>query len=243
MALPVYYLNQSWQNVFGERTNRIVLRAFAIFTTVIYEFKCRETKNRNQTVDEFMEESNRNIMKNLVDTLILYGNKRDLLTVQSDVINSLSFNLSPYVKLLPKLDAIPVIISCLRQNDIRLVKLAVDTLTLLCQWNGSFVNIITSYMFSSAIYTLLRRLQFNLVRDIPINYSGTMPRTGLLSRLRGQLKAEEEDLEEWKLNAFSLDTTDSFFNELCEGDIKEDIMASYSIGSRFELKGDNYTRN
>lgn len=56
MALPVYYLNQSWKQTFGKRTNRIVLRAFVIFTTVIYEFKNRETKNRIQSVDEFMGE-------------------------------------------------------------------------------------------------------------------------------------------------------------------------------------------
>ena len=71
MALPVYYLNQSWKQTFGKRTNRIVLRAFVIFTTVIYEFKNRETKNRIQSVDEFMENENRVIMNNLFESLIV----------------------------------------------------------------------------------------------------------------------------------------------------------------------------
>ena len=222
MALPVYYLNQSWKQTFGKRTNRIVLRAFVIFTTVIYEFKNRETKNRIQSADEFMENENRVIMNNLFESLIVdvYSKEQTEGNLsKSTVINSLSFNLSPYVKLLPKFDAIPVLISCLRQDDIRLVKMAVDTLTLLCQWNSSFVNTITNYMFSSTLYTLLTRLQYNLVHDIRINNSSRTIRSSILSRLRSPRREDDsDDDEERKRNAFVLDTTDSFFNSLCSSD-------------------------
>ena len=221
MALPVYYLNQSWKQTFGKRTNRIVLRAFVIFTTVIYEFKNRETKNRIQSVDEFMENENRVIMNNLFESLIVdvYSKEQTEGNVsKSTVMNSLSFNLSPYVKLLPKFDAIPVLISCLRQDDIRLVKMAVDTLTLLCQWNSSFVNTITNYMFSSTLYTLLRRLQYNLVHDIRIHNSSRTVRNSILSRIRSPRKEEDSDDDERKRNAFVLDTTDSFFNSLCRSE-------------------------
>lgn len=219
MALPVYYLNQSWKQTFGKRTNRIVLRAFVIFTTVIYEFKNRETKNRLQSVDEFMENENRVIMDNLFESLILdvYSKEQTEVNLsKSTVMNSLSFNLSPYVKLLPKFDTIPVLISCLRQDDIRLVKMAVDTLTLLCQWNSSFVNTITNYMFSSTLYTLLTRLQYNLIHDIRINNASRTIRNSILSRLRSPRREDDsDDDEERKRNVFMLDTTDSFFNNLC----------------------------
>lgn len=222
MALPVYYLNQSWKQTFGERTNRIVLRAFVIFTTVIYEFKNRETKNRTQSDDEFMEKENRVIMENLFESLILdlYSKEQgDVNLGKSTVMNSLSFNLSPYVKLLPKFDAIPVIISCLRQDDIRMVKMAVDTLTLLCQWNSSFVNTITNYMFSSTLYTLLARLQYNIVHNIRINHTTRTLRSTLLARLRSPRRDEDSDEEEErKRNGFILDTTDSFFNDLCRSE-------------------------
>lgn len=222
MALPVYYLNQSWKQTFGERTNRIVLRAFVIFTTVIYEFKNRETKNRTQSDDEFMEKENRVIMENLFESLILdlYSKEQgDVNLTKSTVMNSLSFNLSPYVKLLPKFDAIPVIISCLRQDDIRMVKMAVDTLTLLCQWNSSFVNTITNYMFSSTLYTLLARLQYNIVHNIRINHTTRTLRSTLLARLRSPRRDEDSDEEEErKRNGFILDTTDSFFNDLCRSE-------------------------
>lgn len=222
MALPVYYLNQSWKQTFGERTNRIVLRAFVIFTTVIYEFKNRETKNRTQSDDEFMEKENRVIMENLFESLILdlYSKEQgDVNLGKSTVMNSLSFNLSPYVKLLPKFDAIPVIISCLRQDDIRMVKMAVNTLTLLCQWNSSFVNTITNYMFSSTLYTLLARLQYNIVHNIRINHTTRTLRSTLLARLRSPRRDEDSDEEEErKRNGFILDTTDSFFNDLCRSE-------------------------
>lgn len=222
MALPVYYLNQSWKQTFGERTNRIVLRAFVIFTTVIYEFKNRETKNRTQSDDEFMEKENRVIMENLFESLILdlYSKEQgDVNLTKSTVMNSLSFNLSPYVKLLPKFDAIPVIISCLRQDDIRMVKMAVNTLTLLCQWNSSFVNTITNYMFSSTLYTLLARLQYNIVHNIRINHTTRTLRSTLLARLRSPRRDEDSDEEEErKRNGFILDTTDSFFNDLCRSE-------------------------
>ena len=54
MALPVYYLNQSWNETYGEDTNRIVARAFTFFMCVIYEFKNKETKNKQQSKEEFL---------------------------------------------------------------------------------------------------------------------------------------------------------------------------------------------
>lgn len=225
MALPVYYLNQSWKQTYGERTNRIVARAFAIFTMVIYEFKNRETKNRTCTNDEFMDQSNNDIIQNLFDSLIqdMYSretSEEDTKMEKSAVMNSLSFNLSPYVKLLPKFDAIPVLISCLRQDDIRMVKMAVETLTLLCQWNNSFVNMITDYFFSSALFTLLTRLRYNLFNGLRINHTRST-RSKLLSRIRNSARSDDPstDDEERKRNMFTLDTSDAFLNSLSQSAI------------------------
>ena len=147
-------------------------------------------------------------------------NEEDTKVEKSAVMNSLSFNLSPYVKLLPKFDAIPVLISCLRQDDIRMVKMAVETLTLLCQWNKSFVNMITDYFFSSALFTLLTRLRYNLFNGLRINHTRST-RSKILSRIRNSARSDDPstDDEERKRNMFTLDTSDSFLNSLSESGI------------------------
>ena len=217
MALPVYYLNQSWSQTYGEMTNQIVTRAFAIFACIIYEFRNKENRNRSQTKAEFIRESNRVIIDELFDSLLqsYYSNPEVSspdTKLKSSVMHSLSFNLSPYVKMLPKFDAIPVIISCLRQDDIRIVKIATETLTLLCQWNGSFVKTITDYMFSSALFTLLDRLRYNILHGLSINHF-TKKKGSILRMLRSPT-SRDEDLVDEKRSVFSMDTQDTFLTSL-----------------------------
>ena len=236
MALPVYYLNQSWSQTYGEETNHIVTRAFSIFMSVIYEFKNKETKNRMQTKDEFMASSTDLVLKKLFESVLIHSYTRDADTDNSkkaSVINSLSFQLSPYVKMLPRFDAIPVIISCMRQNDLHVVKMAVETLTLLCQWNHSFVKTITDYMFSSTIFTLLNRLYFNIKNSITVNHysktkTKTKSKTTLLQRIRNTASSfsiDSVDEEEGKRNVFLLDTEDVFFQDLSCTDAIQDLIS------------------
>ena len=238
MALPVYYINQSWNQTYGEETNRIVVRAFAIFASVIYEFKNKETKKNLISQEEFLSSLRLQLQKQIFNNLLAESYPEGSLsagadeTKSSSVINSLSFNLSPYVKMLPRFDAIPVIISCMRQDDIRIVKMAVDTLTLLCQWNGSFVKIITDYMFSSTVITLLRRLRFNLFHNVEINYPLRKTRNLLLQKIRSNVSRDFDDPseEEMRRNAFTLDVNDSFFTAL-----------SNSLGTQHALFQDLFT--
>ena len=195
MALPIYYLNQGWSQTYGEQTNAIVARAFAILDCVIYEFKNKETKNRQMTNEEFVAYSNQLIMKGLFDRMLQFWydsegaaeEEEKSQNLSSSVMNSLSFNLSPYVKMLPRFDAIPVIISCIRQDDIRIVKMGVETLLLLCQWNGSFVKTITDYMFSSAVFMLLNRLRYNILNNVSINHFTKKSSSRVLGILRKSL--------------------------------------------------------
>ncbi len=216
MALPIYYINQGWSQTYGEQTNAIVIRAFAILDCIIYEFKNKETKNQQMTVEEFVAQSNSVILKELFDSMLHYwynSEEEKNQTLSSRVMNSLSFNLSPYVKMLPRFDAIPVIISCMRQDDIRIVKMGVETLLLLCQWNGSFVKTITDYLFSSAVFTLLARLRFTILNGVSINHFTKKASGGMFSRMRKSINASvDEELEEEKRrNVYTLDTSDSFF--------------------------------
>lgn len=73
MALPVYYLNQSWNETYGEDTNRIVARAFTIFMCVIYEFKNKETKNKQQSKEEFLSSSTRIILDSLFESFFTHS--------------------------------------------------------------------------------------------------------------------------------------------------------------------------
>lgn len=243
MALPVYYLNRLWNGDYGERTNRIATRAFGIFTSVIYEFKNRETRNRNSSPEEFMEEFNTQIMNYLFESFMADSSSHADAGVQSTstkkAINSLSFKLSPYVKLLPKFDAIPVLISCLRHDNIRIVKMAVDTLTLLCQWNHSFVGLITKYMFSSALYRLLCRLHYNISNKLRINhFSNPAPTSrGFFSRILNTTASNENDEndEERRRSAFVLDTEDEFFKSLGDEEAFSELT-----GLNFSQSGIHY---
>ena len=218
MALPVYYLNQSWSQTYGEETNHIVTRAFSIFMSVIFEFKNKEMKNRAQTKEAFLHSSTSIILTKLFESVLLHSyslENESSSDATSSVINSLSFQLSPYVKMLPRFDAIPVIISCMRQDDLRVVKMAVETLTLLCQWNHSFVKTITDYMFSSTVFTLLTRLRFNIFNHVSINHFTRKSKQSFLKRIRSSASRDFEELEEGKkLNVFQLDTDDCFFSTL-----------------------------
>ena len=224
MALPVYYLNQSWNETYGEDTNRIVARAFTIFMCVIYEFKNKETKNKQQSKEEFLSSSTRIILDCLFESFFTHsysfegeGKESNEDAKKSSVMNTLSFQLSPYVKMLPRFDAIPVIISCMRQDDLRIVKMSIETLTLLCQWNRSFVKIITDFTFSSTVYTLLSRLQYNIFNNLSVNHftRKLTAKTLLLQRLRNSASRDiEEEEEEKKRNVFQIDTTDEFLHSL-----------------------------
>lgn len=217
MALPVYYLNQSWNQTYGETTNQIVLRAFAIFACIIYEFKNKENRGHCQSEMDFIQSSNHTIRGELFESLLqsYYLDPESTngeAHAKSSVMHSLSFNLSPYVKMLPKFDAIPVIISCLRQDDIRIVKLSTETLILLCQWNGSFVKTITDYMFSSAVFTLLDRLRYNILHNLSINHF-QKKKNSLLRRLRSPNSYDEELVEE-RRSVFTMDMQDTFLASL-----------------------------
>ena len=242
MALPVYYLNQSWNQTYGENTNRIVTRAFTIFMSVIYEFKNKETKNKKQSKEEFLSSSTRIILNSLFESFLTHsysfeneGKDSAEDAKKSSVMNTLSFQLSPYVKMLPRFDAIPVIISCMRQDDLRIVKMAIETLTLLCQWNTSFVKIITDYTFSSTVYTLLTRLQYNIFNNLLVNHytRKLKAKTLLLQRLRNNNSRDiEENEEENKRNIYQIDTTDEFLHSLL-------LLSADSIQSLFLCTEDN----
>lgn len=221
MALPIYYINQGWSQTYGEHTNAIVVRAFAILDCIIYEFKNKETKNQAMTAEEFIAYSNNVILKELFESMLHYwynSEEEKSQTLSSRMMNSLSFNLSPYVKMLPRFDAIPVIISCLRQDDIRIVKMGVETLLLLCQWNGSFVKTITDYLFSSAVFTLLTRLRFTILNGVSINHFTKKTPGGVFMLMRKSINAsmDEEMEEEKKRNVYTLDTSDSFFASISD---------------------------
>ena len=237
MALPIYYLNQGWSQTYGEQTNAIVARAFAILDCVIYEFKNKETKNRQMTNEEFVAYSNQMIMKGLFDRMLQFwydgegvvGEKSQ--NRSSSVMNSLSFNLSPYVKMLPRFDAIPVIISCIRQDDIRIVKMGVETLLLLCQWNGSFVKTITDYLFSSAVFMLLNRLRYNILNNVSINHFTKKSSSRVLGIIRMSLSTsiDESQEEEMKRNVYKLDTDDSFLSSIsnCRNEFDNSLQALF----------------
>lgn len=239
MALPIYYLNQGWSQTYGEQTNAIVARAFAILDCVIYEFKNKETKNRQMTNEEFVAYSNQLIMKGLFDRMLQFWydsegaaeEEERNQNLSSSVMNSLSFNLSPYVKMLPRFDAIPVIISCIRQDDIRIVKMGVETLLLLCQWNGSFVKTITDYMFSSAVFMLLNRLRYNILNNVSINHFTKKSSSRVLGILRKSLSTsvDESQEEEMKRNVYKLDTTDAFLSSIsnCSNEFDNSLQALF----------------
>ena len=192
-----------------------MLRAFAIFACIIYEFKNKENRGHCLSEMDFIQLSNQTIRGELFDSLLQsYYVDPDASTAEAhakaSVMHSLSFNLSPYVKMLPKFDAIPVIISCLRQDDIRIVKLSTETLILLCQWNGSFVKTITDYMFSSAIFTLLDRLRYNILHNLSINHF-QRKKGSLLRRLRSPNSYDDELVEE---SVFTMDMQDTFLASL-----------------------------
>lgn len=241
MALPVYYLNQSWSQTYGEETNHIVTRAFAIFMSVIYEFKNKETKHRSQTKEAFLSSSTQLILNKLFESILhSYSQDNDANEnhnsgKNTSVMNSLSFQLSPYVKMLPRFDAIPVIISCMRQDDIRVVKMAVETLTLLCQWNTSFVKTITDYTFSSTVFTLLSRLRYNVFNNLSVNHFTRKTKTSLLQRIRNSASRDMEDMEEDKRYVYQLDTEDTFFASL----LPSNADSSESIQSLFYCSEDN----
>lgn len=194
-----------------------MLRAFAIFACIIYEFKNKENRGHCQSEMDFIQSSNHTIRGELFESLLQSYNMDPESTnaeahAKSSVMHSLSFNLSPYVKMLPKFDAIPVIISCLRQDDIRIVKLSTETLILLCQWNGSFVKTITDYMFSSAIFTLLDRLRYNILHNLSINHF-QKKKNSLLRRLRSPNSYDDELVEE-RHSVFTMDMQDTFLASL-----------------------------
>ena len=250
MALPVYYLNRLWDSIPGNTANdeqekeqklqikRASLRAFGILSAIIYEFRNREMKNQSCSPEEFMDEFNTQIMTYLFESFMKDGLTQDNLlensTSASKGVSSLSFTLSPYVKLLCKCDAIPVLISCLKSDDIRIVKMAVDSLTLLCQWNHSFVGIISQYMFSSALYRLLCRLHYNISHNIQINYLVRQPAPSrrFFSRILNQANSTEASKNEDHIrNAFVLDTEDLFFNSLSKDEEESSFSSSNSISS------------
>ena len=191
---------------------------------VIYEFKNKETKNKQQSKEEFLSSSTRIILDSLFESFFTHsysfegeGKESNEDAKKSSVMNTLSFQLSPYVKMLPRFDAIPVIISCMRQDDLRIVKMSIETLTLLCQWNRSFVKIITDFTFSSTVYTLLSRLQYNIFNNLSVNHftRKLTAKTLLLQRLRNSASRDiEEEEEEKKRNVFQIDTTDEFLHSL-----------------------------